>query len=172
MITDPAPATDRVLSVRDLSVEIRRGERVVRPVTGVSLDLHRGETLGIVGETGSGKSMTGLAIMGMLPSGGRVTQGSIDFGGTELVGLEPARYRAIRGNDIAMVFQDSLTALNPTRRIGDQVAEPARLHLGLSKRAARQRAEEMLALVGIPRPGERMDDHPRSEEHTSELQSH
>ncbi|WP_307833410.1 ABC transporter ATP-binding protein [Pimelobacter simplex] len=160
VIPQPAVATDRVLSVRDLAVEIRRGERLVRPVSGVSLDLHRGETLGIVGETGSGKSMTGLAIMGMLPSGGRVTQGSIDFGGTELVGLDPATYRGIRGNDIAMVFQDSLTALNPTRRIGDQVAEPARLHLGLSRRAARRRAEEVLALVGIPRPGERMDDHP------------
>lgn len=159
-IVSNAPASERVLAVRDLSVEIRRGDRVVRPVSGVSLDLHRGETLGIVGETGSGKSMTGLAIMGMLPAGGRITAGSIDFGGTELVGLGAPQYRGIRGNEIAMVFQDSLTALNPTRRIGDQVAEPARLHQGLSKRAARQRAEEMLALVGIPRPGERMDDHP------------
>src|SRR5262245_41989624 len=77
---------DHVLTVRDLSVEIRRGGRVVRPVSGVSLTLSRGETLGIVGETGSGKSMTGLALMGMLPAGGRITGGSIDFGGTELVG--------------------------------------------------------------------------------------
>ncbi|MFE2040545.1 dipeptide ABC transporter ATP-binding protein [Streptomyces sp. NPDC059477] len=150
----------RVLTIRDLSVEIRRGDRVVRPVSGVSLALDRGETLGIVGETGSGKSMTGLAIMGMLPAGGRVTGGSIDFGGTELVGLPAARYRALRGNDIAMVFQDSMTALNPTRRIGEQIAEPVRLHHGASKRAARTRAEELLALVGIPRPAERMDDHP------------
>ncbi|MFJ4770805.1 dipeptide ABC transporter ATP-binding protein [Streptomyces uncialis] len=150
----------RVLTIRDLSVEIRRGDRVVRPVSGVNLALHRGETLGIVGETGSGKSMTGLAIMGMLPAGGRVTGGSIDFDGTELVGLPAARYRAIRGNDVAMVFQDSMTALNPTRRIGDQVAEPVRLHHGASKRAARGRAAELLALVGIPRPAERMDDYP------------
>jgi len=156
----PAAPDERVLAVRDLSVEIRRGDRVVRPVSGVSLDLHRGETLGIVGETGSGKSMTGLALMGMLPAGGRVTAGSIDFGGTELVGLPAPAYRRIRGNDMAMVFQDSLTALNPTRRIGEQVAEPVRWHQGLSRRAARQRAEEMLALVGIPRPRERMDDHP------------
>ncbi|MGW6459879.1 ABC transporter ATP-binding protein, partial [Streptomyces sp. NPDC055078] len=150
----------RVLTIRDLSVEIRRGDRVVHPVSGVGLALGRGETLGIVGETGSGKSMTGLAIMGMLPAGGRVTGGSIDFGGTELVGLPAARYRALRGNDIAMVFQDSMTALNPTRRIGEQVAEPARLHDGASKRAARTRAAELLALVGIPRPAERMDDYP------------
>ncbi|GAB3062030.1 ABC transporter ATP-binding protein [Intrasporangium mesophilum] len=149
-----------LLTVRDLAVEIRRGDRLVRPIDGVSLDLRRGETLGIVGETGSGKSMTGLAIMGMLPSGGQVTGGSIDFAGTELVGLASSRYRAIRGNDIAMVFQDSQTSLNPTRKIGDQVAEPVQLHRGLSRSAARKRAEEMLALVGIPRPAERMDAHP------------
>ncbi|MBB4914914.1 dipeptide ABC transporter ATP-binding protein [Streptosporangium saharense] len=150
----------RVLTIRDLSVEIRRGERVIRPVSGVSLSLDRGETLGIVGETGSGKSMTGLAIMGMLPAGGRVTGGSIDLDGEELVGLPPARYRAIRGDDVAMVFQDSMTALNPTRRIGEQIAEPVRLHRGASKREARGRAEEMLALVGLPRPAERLDDYP------------
>ncbi|MGW2157455.1 dipeptide ABC transporter ATP-binding protein [Nonomuraea sp. NPDC001699] len=152
--------SDRVLAIRDLSVEIRRGDRVVRPVSDVSLALNRGETLGIVGETGSGKSMTGLAIMGMLPAGGRVTGGSIDFGGEELVGLPAARYRALRGNEIAMVFQDSLTALNPTRRVGEQVAEPVRLHQGASRRAARERAAEVLALVGLPRPAERMDDYP------------
>jgi peptide/nickel transport system ATP-binding protein len=151
---------DQVLSVRDLTVEIKRADRVVHPVTGVSLDLRRGETLGIVGETGSGKSMTGLAIMGMLPAGGRVTGGSIEFAGQDLVGLRPAEYRAIRGNRIAMVFQDSLTALNPTRRIGEQVAEPARLHQGLSRAEARRRAEEVLALVGLPRPVERLDDFP------------
>ncbi|WP_246267161.1 ABC transporter ATP-binding protein [Nonomuraea typhae] len=151
---------DRLLTIRDLAVEIRRNDRIVRPVSGVSLTLDRGETLGIVGETGSGKSMTGLAIMGMLPPGGRVTAGSIDLDGRELVGLPAAQYRAIRGDDVAMVFQDSMTALNPTKRIGEQIAEPVRLHRGASKRAARARAAEMLALVGLPRPAERLDDFP------------
>ncbi|PRB15946.1 ABC transporter ATP-binding protein [Microbacterium sp. MYb62] len=149
-----------MLTIRDLSVEIRRGDRTVRPVTGVDLTLHRGETLGIVGETGSGKSMTGLAVMGMLPAGSAVTSGSIDFDGTELIGLGAADYRALRGNDISMVFQDSMTSLNPTRSIGDQVAEPLRLHRTMSRRDARARAEEMLALVGIPHPRERMGDFP------------
>lgn len=149
-----------MLTIRDLSVEIRRGDRTVRPVTGVDLTLRRGETLGIVGETGSGKSMTGLAVMGMLPNGSTITSGSIDFDGTELVGLGAGEYRALRGNDISMVFQDSMTSLNPTRSIGDQVAEPLRLHRGASRRDARARAAEMLALVGIPHPAERMDDFP------------
>ncbi len=149
-----------MLTIRDLSVEIRRGDRTVRPVTGVDLTLGRGETLGIVGETGSGKSMTGLAVMGMLPGGSTVTSGSIDFDGTELIGLGAAEYRALRGNDISMVFQDSMTSLNPTRSIGEQVAEPLRLHRATSRREARARAEEMLALVGIPHPAERMGDFP------------
>nr|WP_216360530.1 ABC transporter ATP-binding protein [Rhodococcus erythropolis] len=149
-----------LLAIRDLSIEIRRGDRIVRPVSRVSLRLRRGETLGVVGESGSGKSMTGLAIMGMLPAGGAVTGGSIMVDGRELVGLPQSEYRQVRGNDIAMVFQDSMSALNPTRRIGDQVAEPVHLHCGGTKRAARRRAEEVLALVGIPRPSERMNDYP------------
>lgn len=149
-----------LLSIRNLSIEIRRGDRMVRPVSQANLRLRSGETLGVVGESGSGKSMTGLALMGMLPTGGVVSAGSIIMDGRELVGLAQAEYRQIRGNDIAMIFQDSMSALNPTRRIGDQVSEPVQLHCGGSKRAARSRAEEVLALVGIPRPSERMNDYP------------
>jgi len=149
-----------LLSIRNLSIEIRRSDRKVRPVSDVSLRLRSGETLGVVGESGSGKSMTGLAVMGMLPAGGVVSKGSITMDGRELVGLPQSEYRQIRGNDIAMIFQDSMSALNPTRRIGDQVAEPVQLHCGGTKRAARSRAEEVLALVGIPRPSERMNDYP------------
>jgi peptide/nickel transport system ATP-binding protein len=155
----PAPGGD-LLSVSNLCVEIIAGERVIQPISNVSLRLHRGETLGVVGESGSGKSMTGLSVMGMLPSGGRITAGSIRFDGRELAGLSAADYRQIRGNEIAMVFQDSMTALNPTKTIGYQVAEPVRLHRGVSKRAARRRAEEVLAMVGLPHPAERMEDYP------------
>jgi len=159
-----AGAEGPVLQISDLSVEIRSGDRLVRPVRELSLELARGETLGIVGETGSGKSMTGLAVLGMLPPGGKVTSGSIRYDGRELVGLDASHYRALRGRDIAMVFQDSLTALNPTRRIGDQVAEPLRIPRagapGMSRAEAAARVEEMLGLVGIPHPSERMNDFP------------
>ena len=113
-----------------------------------------------MGESGCGKSMTGLSIMGLLPPGGSIVNGSIKLDGRELVGLPESEMRQIRGNEIAMVFQDPLTSLDPTKTIGYQVAEPVRLHRGATKAEALERAAEVLGLVGLPRPKERLDDYP------------
>jgi peptide/nickel transport system ATP-binding protein len=151
---------ERVLDIRGLTTHITLTSSVVRAVDGIDLHLDAGETLGVVGESGCGKSMTGLSIMGLLPPGGRIVAGSIGFDGHDLATMPGRDLRKIRGNDIAMVFQDSATALNPTKPIGDQVAEPVRLHWGLNRREARSRAAEMLDLVGIPNPAERLKDYP------------
>ena len=149
-----------VLEIKDLSTHIQLTRSVVQAVGNVELQIERGETLGLVGESGCGKSMTGLSIMGLLPPGGRVIGGSIKLDGRELVGLPEAELRKIRGNEIAMVFQDPLTSLDPTKTIGFQVAEPVRLHRGASREAALERAAEVLALVGLPRPRERLEQYP------------
>ncbi|GAA2206788.1 ABC transporter ATP-binding protein [Nonomuraea monospora] len=154
------PDDGDVLAIERLSAGIRLRRSTVEAVKAVDLSLRRGETLGLVGESGSGKSMTGLSIMGLLPPGGQVTEGSIKLGGRELTGLPERDYQRVRGNEIAMVFQDPMTSLNPTKTIGEQVAEPVRLHRGASPRHARERALEMLALVGIARPAERYGDYP------------
>ncbi|MGW0803441.1 ABC transporter ATP-binding protein [Nonomuraea sp. NPDC002799] len=151
---------DDVLAIESLSAGIRMRSSAVDVVNRVDLRLRPGETLGLVGESGSGKSMTGLAIMGLLPPGGQVTEGSIKLDGRELVGLPEREYQRIRGNEIAMVFQDPMTSLNPTKTIGEQVAEPIRLHRGASPKEARERALEVLSLVGIARPEERFGDYP------------
>jgi oligopeptide/dipeptide ABC transporter ATP-binding protein len=149
-----------VLEISDLSTHIQLTKSVVQAVGNIDLSIEPGETLGLVGESGCGKSMTGLSIMGLLPPGGRIIGGSIKLAGRELVGLSDAQLRAIRGNEIAMIFQDPLTSLDPTKTIGYQVAEPIRLHKGASKQAAIGRAAEMLAMVGLPRPRERLGDYP------------
>ncbi|MCU1489029.1 MAG: oligopeptide/dipeptide transporter, ATPase subunit, partial [Acidimicrobiaceae bacterium] len=150
----------RVLEVEGLSVRIEMRGGAVRPVDGVSFHLNAGETLGIVGESGCGKSMTGLSIMQLLPPGGVISGGRIDFLGRDLAPLDYSQMHEVRGNEIAMIFQDPMTSLNPTKSIGDQVAEPVRIHRGASRREALARAEEVLALVGLPRPKERLGDYP------------
>jgi peptide/nickel transport system ATP-binding protein len=150
-----------LLEVENLSTHIQLSRSLVRPVENVSFHLEAGETLGLVGESGCGKSMTGLSLMGLLPPGGSVlAESSIKLAGRELVGLPDAELRRIRGNEIAMVFQDPMSSLDPTKTIGYQVAEPVRLHRGASKEEALERAAEVLALVGLPRPKERLSDYP------------
>jgi len=149
-----------VLDIQNLSTHIKLTSSVVQAVGNVDLQVDAGETLGVVGESGCGKSMTGLSIMGLLPPGGSIVNGSIKLDGHELVGLKPDELRRIRGNEVAMIFQDPLTSLDPTKTIGYQVGEPVRLHRGASKSEALDRAVEVLSLVGLPRPKERLKDYP------------
>jgi peptide/nickel transport system ATP-binding protein len=149
-----------VLDIQDLSTHIKLTSSVVQAVGNVDLRIDAGETLGVVGESGCGKSMTGLSIMGLLPPGGSIVGGSIKLDDRELVGLRQEDLRRVRGNDMAMIFQDPLTSLDPTKTIGYQVAEPVRLHRGASKAEALDRAVEVLSLVGLPRPKERLKDYP------------
>jgi peptide/nickel transport system ATP-binding protein len=150
----------RVLDITDLSTHIDLGSTTIQAVGNVDLHLEAGETLGLVGESGCGKSMTGLSIMHLLPPGGEIVSGSVKLNERELVGLPEEDLCKIRGNEIAMIFQDPLTSLDPTKTIGYQVAEPVSLHRGASRKAARERAIEVLGLVGLPRPAERLDDYP------------
>jgi oligopeptide/dipeptide ABC transporter ATP-binding protein len=149
-----------LLEIEGLRTEIRRRKDTVRPVDGVSLTVHQGETVGLVGESGCGKTMTAMSVLRLLPPGGHVTSGQIRLSGTDLVPLSANEMRKIRGRDIAMVFQDPMTSLNPTMTIGRQIAGPVRVHLGLAQAAAMNRAEEVLGLVGVPRPAERLGDYP------------
>ncbi|HEV8223034.1 MAG TPA: ABC transporter ATP-binding protein, partial [Streptosporangiaceae bacterium] len=149
-----------VLEIDDLSTHIQLSRSVVQAVGNIQLRIEQGETLGLVGESGCGKSMTGLSIMGLLPPGGKIVGGSIKLGGRELVGLPKEEIRKIRGNEIAMIFQDPLTSLDPTKTIGYQVAEPVRLHRGVTRAEALDRAAEVLSLVGLPKPKERLEDYP------------
>src|SRR5580704_15121375 len=148
------------LEVDNLSTHIKLSRSTVQAVGNVNLILDTHETVGLVGESGSGKSMLGLSILGLLPNGGHIIEGSIKLGGRELVGLRTPELRRLRGNEVAMIFQDSQSSLNPTKKIGEQVAEPVRLHRGASRKEALERALEVLELVGLPHPRERLDDYP------------
>ncbi len=149
-----------LLEIRDLHTEIQLRTRVVKAVDGVSIDIEAGETVGLVGESGCGKSMTASTIMRLLPPGGRIVSGSIRLDGRELTTMTDDEVRSVRGNDIGMVFQDPLTSLNPTMEIGRQIAESVILHKGVSKKQGLARAAEVLGLVGMPNPIERLRDYP------------
>jgi peptide/nickel transport system ATP-binding protein len=149
-----------LLEVRDLHTDISLRAGTVRAVDGVSFSIGRGETLGLVGESGCGKTMTGMSIMRLLPPGGRITRGSVHLEGRDLAGLDEESMRKVRGHEVAMVFQDPMTSLNPVMTIGHQIAEGVRAHSGATMHVAMDRAKEVLGLVGIPRPAERVHEYP------------
>lgn len=149
-----------LLQVEELCVEIATAGGPVRAVDGLGFSLQRGETLGLVGESGSGKSMTALAILGLLPPVARVAEGDVRLEGRSLLEMPAKERRSISGNRIAMIFQDPMTSLNPVYRVGTQVAEPLRLHRGLSRKAAWREAVSLLSSVGIPRAEERARSYP------------
>ena len=149
-----------LLQINDLHTDIEIRNGVVRALSGVDLHVNPGETLGIVGESGSGKTMTALSLMGLLPQGGKVSSGSIILDGQDLTQLPLKDKRKLRGTKVGMIFQDPLTSLNPTMKIGLQVCEPLRVHEKLSKRAALARAVEILKRVGMPRPEVVINNYP------------
>ncbi|KQZ98420.1 peptide ABC transporter ATP-binding protein [Achromobacter sp. Root565] len=149
-----------VLEVDGLSLAFRTRGREAEVLSDVSFDLRPGETLCLVGESGCGKSMTALAIMRLIPPLARVGAGHVRLRGADLAMHDDEAMRRVRGNNISMIFQEPMTALNPVYTVGDQIGEPLRLHQGLSKREARERAIEMLKSVGIPLPERRVDDYP------------
>ena len=152
--------SDPVLSVRNLQVEFKTRRDTLRAIDGVSFDIARGEVLGVVGESGAGKSVTGSAVIGLIDPPGRVSGGEIYLSNLRIDNLPPEEMRKIRGKRIGMIFQDPLTSLNPLYRIGDQIVETIRTHAPLSGKAARRRAIDLLAEVGIPAPEKRIDAYP------------
>ncbi|GHC35574.1 peptide ABC transporter ATP-binding protein [Gemmobacter nanjingensis] len=152
---------ETILSVRGLCTDFSGDRGNVRVLDDVSFDVGRGRIVGVVGESGSGKSMTALSLMGLVPQPqGRVSARSITLDGRDITRLGPAGMRGIRGRDIAMVFQEPMTSLNPVRRVWEQVGEPLAIHHGLGRRAIRARVLEMFELVGIPEPQTRLDAYP------------
>ncbi|MCB9764901.1 MAG: ABC transporter ATP-binding protein [Alphaproteobacteria bacterium] len=155
------PVGDVVLQIEDLCTYFETDEGVVKAVDGVSLAVRRGEILGLVGESGSGKSVTNLSVLRLVPSPpGKHAGGHVWFRGVDLTALPEPEMRKYRGNRIAMIFQDPMTSLNPYLRVGRQISEVLRLHKGLTRKAAWERAIELLQLVGIPAPERRVDQHP------------
>ena len=152
---------ERLVEVRNLKTYFHTEDGVVPSVDGVSLHIHRGETLGVVGESGCGKSVTSLSIMRLIPiPPGQIAGGEIIFEGEDLLKKSEAAMRKIRGNEISMIFQEPMTSLNPVYTCGDQIAEAIELHQGLNRKEAMAKAVEMLRLVGIPSPEQRAHEYP------------
>lgn len=150
---------DNIIEIKNLTIQYKTDERTVEAVNRLNLTLARGESLGLVGETGAGKTTTALGIMGLIPNPpGIVTEGEIIFEGQDLLKLSKHKLRAVRGKKISMIFQDPMTSLNPVITVGDQIAESIRIHEKLSHAEATIKAKEMLELVGIP--GERYSEYP------------
>lgn len=149
-----------LLSVKNLSTEFPVKKGIVRAVEDASFDVDQGQILAIVGESGSGKSVTSLSIMGLLAEPGHVAGGSMEFEGKDLATLSEKQYRELRGNDMAMIFQEPMTSLNPVYRVGNQIVEAIRTHEKVSKAEAKARAVDLLRKVGIPSPEARINDYP------------
>ncbi|MEW6524580.1 MAG: ABC transporter ATP-binding protein [Bacillota bacterium] len=152
---------EKLVDIRNLKTTFYTTDGVVPAVDGVSLHIDRGETLGVVGESGCGKSVTALSVMRLIPwPPGKIEAGEIQFEGQDLLKKSEAQMRAIRGNDISMIFQEPMTSLNPVYTVGNQISEAIELHQGLDRRAALKRTVEMLKLVGIPLPERRVHEYP------------
>jgi oligopeptide/dipeptide ABC transporter ATP-binding protein len=151
-----------VLSIRDLVVEFHTDDGVVQAVDGVSYDVYPGETLGIVGESGSGKSVSQLAVLGLIPQPpGKIVRGEAFFDGRDTLKMSRRELRRVRGDDVAMIFQDPMTSLNPVLKIGHQIAEAIRAHRpGVKEKEAKERTIQLLGLVGVPNPDRRYDQYP------------
>jgi peptide/nickel transport system ATP-binding protein len=158
-VDSAAANPDAFLSVRDLQVHFPTSDGIVQAVNGLTFDLEAGQTLGIVGESGSGKSVSSMAIMGLHGDSAQIT-GSIELSGTNLLELSREEMRRRRGRDVAMIFQDPLSAMHPYYTVGNQIAEAYRVHHDVSRRGAKKRAVEMLERVGIPNPEARVNDYP------------
>ncbi len=149
-----------LLRTENLTVRLKTGRTTFDAVSGVTFDVHSGETLCLVGESGCGKSLTALAVLRLLPDAGSITSGQVLFEGENLTALPESRLREIRGRHIGMIFQEPMTSLNPVLRVGDQTAEPLRRHLGMGKREALAHVESLFRQVGIPSPESRLRDYP------------
>lgn len=153
--------SDSLLQVKDLVTSFKTDRGVIRAVDGISFDIKKGQTVGLVGESGCGKSVTSLSILRLIQSPpGFVERGSIHFDGKDILGLDEAGMRTIRGNRISMIFQEPMTSLNPVFTIGDQIGEVFRIHQKMSRKESRQKAIEMLRIVKIPAPESRVDEYP------------